>query len=180
MFPTLRNRLIIVAAAIIGGIVWCWAVPSLQAADHSPGPSLTTANGGAVHATVMLLVIGLPAIVLGLIASATGNPLSGLFAAGAALCALGGAGGSIQGWLHRPGVTLPGDFGWLALEVWVWYVGVVMFLLVAIWLHRRLAEAAPALSRQPHFGGDLKIGLPKAPALVPGAITAVIGHSHGA
>src|SRR5690554_2197161 len=56
MFPSLSQRVLIPVAAIVGGMVWLWATPLVEAADGWGGLSLFDAQVGVVLAVVLMLL----------------------------------------------------------------------------------------------------------------------------
>lgn len=153
MLPTIRQRLIITAAALVGMLGWLVASGPLRATDGGTGLSLTTAQIGFGWSVPIVALAGLPALGAGLVASATGNPLAGMFAFSAALCVLAAWGGSIQGWVFRHDANLPGDYGGLILEMFIWQVGLVVMVVVICYL------AAPVRQWLPAMLSDKKGGL---------------------
>ena len=101
MLPTITQRLIMLAALIVSTLCLLPVLPMLTAADGSSGLSLLDARVGVVGACGLLLLAGLPALLLGLYVSSSGNPLSGIFTVGFALMALAGFGGSMTGLIWR-------------------------------------------------------------------------------
>lgn len=169
MLPAFRQRLLIAAAAIAGGLVWLLAVDALSAADASSGISLFDARIGVLPGLLLLALAALPAVALGLIVSSTGHPLGGVFTVATGLLFLAGAGGSIQGYLWRHG--LPEQYGWLIAESLLW-AGLVLALLAMI---RRLRpgvrERLDRLATDHHWGDELVIAVPDGRALLAGGIS---------
>ena len=147
MFASVRQKLIVLVAVVVGWAAWAWVAPLLLAADGSEGISLLSGRLSPVTATGVALLAGLPAIALGMVASVGGNPLAGVFAVATALCVLATRGGAMGGWLQRSD-HLPGAYFLLILEVLVWQVGVV--LLLALFRSVR----APARRRWPSLAQD--------------------------
>jgi hypothetical protein len=154
MFPTLRNRIIIVLAAALGGWIWTAALPWLTASDGCVAASLITAHGGTVKAVLMVVLTGLPALALAAVAGATGNPLSGVFTLAVSLCILAAHGEDMDAWVHRSGAALPGEFGGLILEAILW---LCLLAASAAWIVQArapLRRVLPVLGGQEHVGGD--------------------------
>ena len=111
---------LMVAATVIGALCICWISGIIQAADGSGGLSLISANWGLPQAVIGLAMASVPAVVLGILVSATGNPLSGVFVVAASLCALAAITGPVDGWIYR--LDLPTkDYGLLILEMLLWH-----------------------------------------------------------
>lgn len=136
MLPTITQRLLMVAAILIGTPCWLPILPLLMAADGSSGLSLLDARAGVFGACALLLLAGLPALLTGLYVSATGNPLSGVFTIGLSLMILAGHGGSMTGLIwrqaERPASEPSGGsiFMQLEIEMALWALAwcLVMFL----------------------------------------------------
>ena len=101
MLPTITQRLMMVAAIIVSTLCLLPILPMLSAADGSSGLSLLDARVGVVSACGLLLLAGVPALILALYVSSSGNPLSGVFTIGFALMILAGLGGSMTGLIQR-------------------------------------------------------------------------------
>ncbi|MFP4145369.1 MAG: hypothetical protein ACLFV3_09510 [Phycisphaeraceae bacterium] len=174
MLPILRQRLLIVAAALVGGLVWMWIAPWLGPVSGYEGIALYDASVGLAGAVGLLLALGLPAIGLGLLTSVTGHPLSGLFVVATALCLLAGAGGSSEGWLWR--ADLPGGYGWLIGETLVFSAMLVGLLGLIELVRPRLARPLAKLSTRDHFGRGTRLwARPGGRDLLAGLITAAGG-----
>lgn len=130
MPPRLIQRVIIIAGIVLGGVIWTLAVPSLRAADGSAGVSLMSAHVGAIAAALAMVLAGLPAAALTVMAAAWGRINAGMFIAATALAAVAVVGGPIDGWLWRS--ELPGAYGSLMIEMVIWQVGIV-----ALWFAGR-------------------------------------------
>lgn len=174
MFPSLRTRLLITIAAIAGSMLWVSAADAAMASDGSGGISLITA-GSFGKATAMILLAGLPALVMGLVISALGNPLSGLFAAAIGLCSLAVTGGEMNGWIDRTDAGLPGDYLKLAMETLIWFTAVIVFLIVAMRLRPSIRKSIPKLADQHHFGQNMQLRKINASAWTAGGVTALVG-----
>jgi len=177
VFPSIRQKLIVLLAVLVGG--WSWGVASapLAAADGSTGISLVSGRLALPMAVAVVLLAGLPAIGLGLAASACSNAICGLFVVAVSLCVLAAHGGSMQGWALRTDHASAGYLQ-LALEVLVWHAG-VLFLLALIQFVRLRARArwpAAALDDRPDnvlsvpFGRPWSVGA----GLVSAAVAAVV------
>lgn len=109
----------------------------LAAADGSSGLSILDARVGIFAACGLLLLAALPALLLGLYVSSSGNPLSGVFTIGFALMILAAYGGSMTGLIHRQADRPRGEpsggsiFIQLEIEMMLWALAwcLVMFLL---------------------------------------------------
>lgn len=175
MLPRLRQRLLILATFVVGACILWWLAGPLRPADGASGISLLTARIGPAAAVGLLVVAMLPVVALGVLTSAVGNPLSGIFAVAAALCVLAARGGSISGWLCRDNAHLPGDYGWLILEMALWLAAFIFMLYVIERLRSPLRSRWPALARHDHLGMDTALRFPQTQALTSGAVCAVIG-----
>ncbi len=137
MLPTITQRLLILAAMILSTLCLLPIVSMLTAADGSTGLSLLDARVGLVGACGLLLLAGLPALLLGLYVSSSGNPLSGVFTIGFALMILAAYGGSMTGLIARQADRPRGEpsggsiFMQLEIEMMLWALAwcLMMFLL---------------------------------------------------
>lgn len=175
MLPRIRQRVIIAIAAMCGALAWVSISGWLGASDSSDGLSLMTAKTGVVTAVTVTAIAGLPALGLGLVASAMGNPLSGVFAVAAGLCVLAARGGPIDGWIARS--ELPGDYTWLMVEVVIWHAGIVAMISVVQWLRSPVRAMWPALAYDDHLGVDIHLRFPQLKAWAAGLICGVCGFS---
>lgn len=173
MFPAFRQRLLIAAAMVVGGLVWLMAAGPLGAADASVGLSLFDARAGVLPGLVVLIAAGLPALTMGLIVAATGHPLAGVFTVATGLTFLAGAGGSIEGYLWRH--TLPAGYGWLLAEAGLWAVMLAAMLGAIRRLRPGLRARLGALATDAHWGEQTKLGLPDGRALLAGGICLLVG-----
>lgn len=174
MFPSLRTRLLITIAAIAGSMLWVSAANAALAPDGSGGISLLTASSTGV-AVSMILLAGLPALIMGLLISAFGNPLAGLFTAGICLCSLAVAGGTMDQWLKRNGASLPGDYMKLAIETVAWFAAVIGFMCIAMTTRPRIRKTIPQLSDKYHFGQETRLRRIDKSSWTAGGITVLVG-----
>ncbi len=178
MLPSIRQRLMIGTGVVLGALCWLVVAAALRAADGSTGLTLTSARVGLVVAVVIVALAGLPAMGLGLISSATGHAMSGIFTVAAALGMLAAVGGSMEGWLKS--ATLTGDYKWLIFETLIWQVGVLLMLFVIQRLRSPLRTRWPALAFGDHLGVDTPRRSPfvqvAGSGLVCGGIAAVVGY----
>ena len=174
MFPPLRNRLLVIAGILLGSWVWCFAATALVPGDGSGAPALWWAEGGPAMAVVKLLLFGLPIIGISLVASSTGNPLSGLFALATGLWIVAAQGATIEGWFHRTDASLPGDYFKLAIEVVIWCAAMLLFLIGAIRLRKPMRAKLPMVIDEDRGGDDMTIGIPDRATWVASLSTAVI------
>lgn len=136
MLPTITQRLMMVAAIVLGTLCWLPVLPWLRAADGSSGLSLIDSRAGVLLACVALLVAGLPALLSGLYVSSSGNPLSGVFTVAVSLMILAGHGGSMNGLIWRQQERAASDrsggsiFMQLEMEMVLWALAwcLMMFL----------------------------------------------------
>lgn len=159
-------------------------LPLLRVADQGSGLSLLA--DGWQHAVMSLLLVagaGVPALLLGVVASACGHPLSGVFAVAAALAVLAWRGGAIDDVLLRAASqgSLPGVYLRLMAEVLLWQVGVVVMMLIIGKLRSPLRARYPALRFDDHLGVDTQMRLPGLNALASGALCAAVAAAlaHG-
>ncbi len=173
MFPTLRQRLILLAACAMGGWWYTRAGGLLQSPDGGSGYSLWFAHGGWVSAVFMLLLLGLPVIVMGVMASIGGHLLSGLFVVAMSWLVLSATGGPIDGWLHQS--RLPTDYRGLIFESLIWVVLIVVLALLMQLGRKVLRQKWPSLAATDHYGIDHRLDLPGAQAWGAGLVCAVVG-----
>lgn len=153
MLPTITQRLMMLAAIIVSTLCLMPILPALTAADGSSGLSLIDARVGVVWACGLLLLAGLPALVIGLYVSSSGNPLSGVFTIGFALMILAANGGSMSGLIQRqadrPRTEPSGGSIFMQLEVemalWALAWCAMMFLLRRYRLRIRAMTVPPRL-----------------------------------
>jgi len=177
MLPIFRHRIVIVIATALGATLWISIYPLVMPIDGSSGLSLMSARVGVLGATVTVAAVGLVSLGLGLIASAMGNPLGGVFAVSMGLCALAVKGGGIHGWMLRS--ALPGDYGLLMVEVLIWQSGVAGMLFLVQWLHSPVRALWPALAYEDHLGVDLHLRFPQTQAWAAGLVCALCGFGIG-
>ncbi|MEX2213373.1 MAG: hypothetical protein WD768_04555 [Phycisphaeraceae bacterium] len=174
MFPPPRNRTLVIAAILLGSWVWCFAAGALQPGDGSGAPALWWAAGGPALAILKLVLFGIPIIALSLIASATGNPLSGLFALATGLWVVAAQGNTIEGWFHRTDASLPGDYFKLAIELVIWCAAMLLFLFVAMRWRKRAQAAFPFLVDPDRGGEDMTVGIPDRATWIAAFTTAIV------
>lgn len=176
--PRTLQRLIICVAVVIGGWIWVQTSAGLLAADGSSGISLLSARWHPVAASFGVVLTGLPAIGLGLIAAASGNPILGLLAVAGSLSILAAHGGAVDGWLRRH-EHLSGAYGALIGEVILWQVGVVLLLLLIQTARPALRRgwSALAFDRRPDSAFALQLTRPWSVGggLICAAVAAVVG-----
>ena len=135
MFPQLRQRLLILAAVVAGGLVYLRGEATARAADGSDGLTLLFAAEptAAVGAFILLSV---PVVVLAAAAAAAGNPLAGIFTVAAALIFPVVRSGTIDHWMGN--AAAPSDLLGLSAESGLWAVGVAGAVLSCGWLSARM------------------------------------------
>lgn len=148
MLPTLSQRLTIAAAIGLGLLPLLWVAGPLTPATGMDGICLATARVGPVSGGVMLLLASLPVAMAGVLAAATGDRLSGVFAAGIAMAVLAGVGGSADGFFERQIAGdphwLPGALWWLILESTLLAMAMLVYLGLTDLLAPRIAAKLPA------------------------------------
>lgn len=177
MFPSLRQRLVITAAALCGALAWLAVFSAVKSPDGTSG--LTLLDHGVSHAlfaTLLIALAGIPAMVLGLVASSSGNPMSGFFAVAVALCVLAGRGGSAAGFIERSAAAdnLPGAYVMLMVECLVWQLGVVVMIFAVAKLRSPIKTRLPALAFSDHLGVDTRLHWPALQSLAAGGVTAAV------
>ena len=177
MMPVMRQRIVILAAALGGAVFWISLASWLRAADNSSGLSLMSARVGPLWAMLMVALAGVVSLGLGLIASAMGNPLSGVFAVSTGLSVLATYGGTIDGWLSR--AQLPDDYKLLMMEMLIWQCGVTVMLAAIRWLRSPTRAIWPALAYNDHLGVDLHLKLPRLQACAAAVVCGVCGLAIG-
>lgn len=130
MLPPVRQRLVVIVAVVIGALVWSLTANALRAADGMPGLTLVDARVGVLVAGLLFVVAGIPALLGGLITSATGTVLSGVFVVAAALGVLAAHGGGMEHWAGTRTMALSVRYTALAGEMVMWGVGVGLVTLV--------------------------------------------------
>lgn len=173
MLPPLKHRLIIGITLVAGALCWLMARGPLTAVDGSTGLSLMDARAGLFPALLILIVAGLPAIIAGLIAASTGNPLTGAFTISLALMPLAALGGSIEGYLRR--TDLPTGYRPLAVEAFIW---LILMAVVFVLIDRLRIGVRPSLEKlavKRHLGTRTKMTLPGGRPLLAGLVTAALG-----
>lgn len=143
MLPAFKQRIVIAIAVVIGALCWCLAKGPLTPIDASSGITLSDARAGIVPAVAVVLVAGIPAIVLGIVAAGFGNPLSATFVVAASLTVLAAAGGGSAGYLWR--ADLPSGFLWLAGGLVVWFVLHALVALASVNVRGLLRNFVPQL-----------------------------------
>ncbi len=168
MFPRRMQRIWIAASLVLGTVLFLLIKPWLMNADGGSGISLMSARLPWGAAMALLAAVALPVLAACLLVSTTGNVLSGFFVLGVSLAVLAGAGGPIDGWMHRTfdhagASALAGGF-WsgypgLLLET-VFLTALVVGLGLAIQtLRRPLRERLPGLAVSLHLGPPHPVSL---------------------
>lgn len=152
----MRQRTVVSLAVVIAGLVYLLAGRSLTAADLSSTGSLLFA-GSTTQAIGMMAGASVVAVLLGLLASATGNPLAGSFVVGAALV-FAAAGGTVDPWMRH--TDIPSAYWSLLVEAGLWMLLGMAILAAVRFARDRLREKLPAMLRADHFDGALPSGLP--------------------
>ena len=173
MFPPLKHRLVIGIVLVIGALCWLFARGALTAVDGSTGLSLMDGRAGFFPALLIVVVAGIPALIAGLIASSTGNPLSGAFTISFALLPLGALGGSIDGYLRR--AELPGGYKPLAFEAVLWLVLLAAALVFIDMARKKVRPSLEKLAVKRHLGVRINMTLPSGKAAMAGLVTAGVG-----
>lgn len=175
MFPSLPHRLLVAASILLGAWVLASAAPVLISADGASAPTLMMARNGLIAALFIVLVAALPIIVLSLIGSSVGNPLTGLFALTTALWILSAQGDTIDGWIRRTSANLPGDYLKLAVESIIWLALLTAFLLLITIARPSIRRWLPLLVSEHQLGEPITLRSKWLPALVSGLVTAIVG-----
>lgn len=127
----MRQRLLIAFCTAVGLASLLTVRTLLLSAGGTPGISLLDARAGLALAVALVVVAALPAVLLGTLASALGNPLAGVFILAVSLSVLAGAGGPISGWLWR--ASIPGDYRGLMVEMVIWQAVICAGFLLMHW-----------------------------------------------
>lgn len=164
MLPEVQMRMLIGAALLIAGSCCWWAAGLLAHPDGHSGLSLIASGQGplaALRAVVVMLLACLPALAMGLLISALGNPLGGVFVLAGSLTVAAIRGGPIDGLLWRAD-SLALYYALLA-ELAIWAGLFIAFL----WFERRtrrpLRMRFRRWARRDHLGHHLNIDLPRRP-----------------
>ncbi len=173
MLPTMKQRLLIVAAGLIGGLVLLHFRNGFIAFDASWGMTLFDTRIGRLNVILLILVAAMPAILLGLLVSATGNPLSGVFSLSTALFLLAVNTGPADGFLWRS--ELPGGYSRLLIELVFWLVFMALFLMSVRGSSSLIRSRLPAGLVSDHVGDEMEIRWPGIQAVMAGLISAGIG-----
>jgi len=114
MDSILQHRLLLLACIVAGcALLWPFTGEFLPA-DRSAGFTLAFAHQGFAHATGLFALLTVPLTLLALLASASGNVLSGAFMIGTSLAIFAARFGPADGLLLR--ANLPNDYKLLLLE----------------------------------------------------------------
>ncbi len=173
MLPIFRQRLLIAAAVLVGGLCWLAASGPLRADDGSTGLSLVAGRSGWPIALAAVLLAGLPAMIGAALSSALGHPLTGLFVASAALMVPAASGGPINGFLWR--AELPGAYAGLAFETLLWLVVLVGLMALISRCRVPVRQFLSGLATDEHYGDQTRLRGPGPRALLAGLITAAAG-----
>ena len=175
----MKQRLFIAAAIALGAAVLLLALGTLGAADGSSGLTLTSSHSGVFLAGLMVLILAVPAVLAGLVVSATGNPLAGVFTCAMSLLILAACGGPIDGWLR--GISGPSAYRGLAFETLLWQAGLVgvIFLITRYRPMLRRAgansNAVKTLFTANEQGHMIRLGLPDARGAAGGVVCLLVG-----
>ena len=173
MLPSFKQRLIIAAATILGGLVLRLAAGALTAGDASPGLSLFDARTGLILAVLCVVIAALPTLVMAAVTAAAGHVLSGVFVVAVALSFLAAAGGRMDGYFWRH--AMPSGYVRLMAELVIWGAGWVGVLAM---LRRSRPTLRPRLGKlrsEHHWGDELKLTTPSWQSLVAGVISMCVG-----
>ena len=100
MFPSFRQRIMILLGVIVAGWIYVRIAPAAQAADGREGLTLL-ASAMPILAVMKFALVMLLAAIVGAFVGAWGNPLAGVFTMATALACAAVAGGGIDQWLGR-------------------------------------------------------------------------------
>lgn len=148
--------MLVTVAAVVALMAYLAVGDAMRAADGSGGLSLLSARAGVAVALVMAIVGTLPGLAIGASASATGHPLTGVFAVTLGLGLFTLTGGSTQEWAQR--VALPRGYWGLCAEVVVWSAWLVGMLAVLYFARAPLRSRLTLLVDDEHFGRDMTLG----------------------
>ncbi len=163
----------IAGGAVLGGLVWLLAAGALRSTGAWAGISLFDAHVGVLPGVLILLLAGLPALVLGLMVSATGHPLAGVFVVATGLTFVAGAGGSMQGYVWRH--ALPAGYGWLLMETLLWAALLLGLLALVRRLRPGVRQRLTRIATDEHWGDELEITFPNPTAWLAGGVSLVGG-----
>lgn len=172
MLPTLKHRFILTFAIAVGAVCWLWSEDALSAVDASPGITLVDAQAGFVPALLLMLLAGLPAVLLGLVAGAVANPVSGVFSVAMSMMILGAVGGGSSGYFRR--AHMPGGFGWLVLDLVLWLLPYVALVALLAQLRAPMRRRLPFLTSPAYREQPLHRQVFSLPTLTSGLVCAAI------
>lgn len=173
MLPSFKQRLIIAAATILGGLMLRLAASALGASDASPGISLFDAKVGLILAVLCVVVVALPTLAMAAVTAAAGHVLSGVFVLAVAMSFLAAAGGQMDGYFWRH--AMPSGYVKLMAELVLWAAGWIGVLAVLRWSRPRLRPYLGKLRSEEHWGDELKLNRPDWRSLVAGGISMCVG-----
>ena len=175
MFPSFRQRLMILLGIASAGWLCLQVVPIARAADGCDGLVILSA-AAPVRALAAVLAAAAAATIVGGFVGAWGNPLAGVFTLTASLALAASRGGPIDAWLATSG-SREGYFR-LAAEAVVWGVLIALFCEASLGLSGRLVRFLPAsrgegedeplavqIDRHSHSAGQPPGGWPVGPRL---------------
>lgn len=137
MTTMIRNRAVLTIAIIVAAAGWLTSAKYLRAIDGSTGLTLSSGAGIAI-----LVLYSLPGLAAALFAALVGGWRRGMLTVGAGLGALAAISGPIDGWMMR--TDLPGAYGWLMLELLLWYTGLTIAGMV---FHRAITQFTRGTNR---------------------------------
>jgi len=173
MLPNLKQRLAMTLAIIAGGALLVWRQSWLLPADGSPGLVMLDSRLGPVMAWLALVALLAPVAAMGLVVSAMGNRLGGVFATAAALAVLAIAAGPADGWYGR--AELPTGYWPLAIEALLW-AGLWALLLALIdRLSPPVAGGLPRVISSDRPSHATRFHLPGGQGLIGCVIAAALG-----
>ncbi len=184
MFPTLRQRLLLLLFALVGGIVLVYAADAggLVPPEGSSGLSLWSSETSAAQAALIVILASLPAMVFGLLTASAANPLAGPFALATVLAVLAAQTGSMVGWRWRMEATnaLPDAYARLIPETVIWFVPLLVLVVVIHAWRSAIRSRIPAALSGPHPLSDSLGRVGHWHTLMAGvvcaAVAGVIGH----
>lgn len=153
MFPSFRQRFILVVCVVAGGLLYLWMARLMASSDSGGVVSIVCASsiGDVLVPGIVAVVVS---IGLGFVAGVCGSRLSGVFVVTAAMAFAGGWGGTIQQWARH--VESGSDYWWFALEMVIWAIPVVVVIVITSYWRDALRGRLPNVLRS-QSAGDIII-----------------------
>jgi len=165
MLPSITQRVMILLALGVGAL--CWASAGDGSAWADGGPWLLSGDAAT------LLLLGVPAVLLGLWVSVTGHPVAGMFVCGGSLMLPAWIGGPIDPWLYAS--EQPGGYIHAIIESFVWAVLIAGMAMACRIVRSQFRDRLSERLASRHFGASDPWFGPMLPTLIGFMLATAVG-----